>query len=62
MYLSLCVLMVTIAYGTAGSPGYLPSGVADAYAALRLLASEPRIDVDRIAILGFSFDPQPPAP
>ena len=31
------------------------SAVADAYAALRLLASEPKIDVDRIAILGFSF-------
>ena len=38
-----------------GSPGYLPAGVADAYAALRLLASEPSIDADRIAILGFSF-------
>lgn len=37
------------------SPGYLPAGVADAYAALRLLASEPGIDADRIAILGFSF-------
>jgi dienelactone hydrolase len=48
------------ARGTTGaamsaSPGYLPAGVADAYAALRLLASEPRIDVDRIAIIGFSF-------
>jgi dienelactone hydrolase len=38
-----------------GSPGYLPAGVADAYAALRQLASEPRIDADRIAIVGFSF-------
>src|SRR5262245_5880569 len=38
-----------------GSPGYIPAGVADAYAALRRLSSEPRIDVDRIAILGFSF-------
>jgi dienelactone hydrolase len=38
-----------------GTPGYLPVGVADAYAALRLLASEPRIDAGRIAILGFSF-------
>lgn len=38
-----------------GSPGYLPVGVVDAYAALRRLASEPRIDADRIAILGFSF-------
>ncbi len=38
-----------------GSPAYLPIGVADAYAALRLLSSDPRIDADRIAILGFSF-------
>jgi dienelactone hydrolase len=38
-----------------GSPGYLPAGTADAYAALRRLAGEPKIDVDRIAILGFSF-------
>jgi dienelactone hydrolase len=36
-------------------PGALASAVADAYAALRLLASQPRIDVDRIAIVGFSF-------
>src|SRR5258705_3610522 len=43
--------------GTAlqGSPGYLPAGVADAYAALRLLSGEPRIDADRIAIIGFSY-------
>jgi dienelactone hydrolase len=38
-----------------GSPGYLPAGVVDAYAALRRLSSEPRIDADRIAVLGFSF-------
>ena len=38
-----------------GSPGYLPIGVADAYAALRLLSNEPRIDADRIAITGFSY-------
>jgi dienelactone hydrolase len=38
-----------------GSPGYLTAGVADAYAALRRLSSEPRIDADRIAILGFSY-------
>jgi dienelactone hydrolase len=38
-----------------GSPGYLPIGVADAYAALRLLSGEPRIDADRIAIVGFSY-------
>jgi len=38
-----------------GSPGYLPPGVADAYAALRLLSGEPRIDPDRIAIIGFSY-------
>jgi dienelactone hydrolase len=49
-----------VACGTTGaamsaSPGYLPAGVADAYAALRRLASEPRIDTDRIAIIGFSF-------
>lgn len=48
------------ARGTTGaamsaSPGYLPAGVADAYAALRRLANEPRIDTDRIAIIGFSF-------
>jgi dienelactone hydrolase len=38
-----------------GSPGYLPAGVVDAYAALRRLSSEPRIDADRIAIMGFSY-------
>ena len=38
-----------------GSPGYLPVGVADAYAALRLLSGEPRIDAERIAIIGFSY-------
>jgi dienelactone hydrolase len=48
------------ARGTTGAamsatPGYLPAGVADAYAALRWLSSEPRIDADRIAIIGFSF-------
>jgi dienelactone hydrolase len=48
------------ARGTTGAamsatPGYLPAGVADAYAALRWLSSEPRIDANRIAIVGFSF-------
>jgi len=48
------------ARGTTGaamsaSPGYLPAGVADAYAALRRLSSESRIDADRIAIAGFSY-------
>ena len=38
-----------------GSPGYLPIGVADAYAALQLLSNDSRIDADRIAILGFSY-------
>jgi dienelactone hydrolase len=38
-----------------GSPGYLPIGVADAYAALRLLSGERRIDADRVAIIGFSY-------
>jgi dienelactone hydrolase len=45
----------TTGLAMSGSPGYLPAGVADAYAALQLLASQLRIDVDRIAILGFSF-------
>jgi dienelactone hydrolase len=43
--------------GTAlqGSPGYLPIGIADAYAALRLLSGESRIDAEHIAIIGFSY-------
>jgi dienelactone hydrolase len=45
----------TTGFAMSGSPGYLPAGVADAYAALRLLTGEPRIDADRIAIVGFSF-------
>jgi dienelactone hydrolase len=36
-------------------PGLWPSGVADAYAALRLLAGHPRIDAGRVAIVGFSY-------
>jgi dienelactone hydrolase len=35
--------------------GTLPSGTADAYAALALLTGHPRIDASRIAIAGFSF-------
>jgi dienelactone hydrolase len=38
-----------------GSSGYLTIGVADAFAALRFLSGEPRIDADRIAIIGFSY-------
>lgn len=38
-----------------GSPPPWPSAVAEAYAALRLLANDPRIDVGRVAIVGFSF-------
>jgi dienelactone hydrolase len=38
-----------------GSPGYLPIGVADAYAALRFLSGEPRIDGNRVAVIGFSY-------
>jgi dienelactone hydrolase len=43
--------------GTAlqGSPGYLPPGVADAYAALRFLSGENRIDAEHVAIIGFSY-------
>jgi dienelactone hydrolase len=36
-------------------PGLWPSAVTDAYAALRLLVNHPRIDADRIAIVGFSY-------
>jgi dienelactone hydrolase len=36
-------------------PGLWPTGVADAYAALRLLAGHPGIDAGRIAIVGFSY-------
>jgi dienelactone hydrolase len=36
-------------------PGLWPSGVADSYAALRLLAGHPRIDASRVAIVGFSY-------
>ena len=36
-------------------PGLWPNGVADAYAALRLLAGHPRIDAGRVAIVGFSY-------
>ncbi|UFZ07019.1 dienelactone hydrolase family protein [Bradyrhizobium ontarionense] len=38
-----------------GSPGYLPIGVADAYAALRFLSGDSRIDAGHIAIIGFSY-------
>ncbi len=53
------------ARGTTGaalqaSPGYLPIGVADAYAALRFLSREPRIDAKHIAIIGFSTAPRLP--
>jgi dienelactone hydrolase len=40
--------------GSNGPPPWA-SAVAEAYAALRLLASYPRIDPGRIAIVGFSF-------
>jgi dienelactone hydrolase len=43
-----------IALSRAG-PGLWPSGMADAYAALRLLAGNPSIDPARIAIAGFSY-------
>jgi len=36
-------------------PGLWPTGVADAYAALRLLSAHPRIDAAHIAIVGFSY-------
>src|SRR5215831_11795828 len=45
----------TTGVALSGSAGYLPIGVADAYAALRLLSGVPLIDADRIAIIGFSY-------
>ena len=45
----------TTGVALSGSAGYLPIGVADAYAALRLLSGVPLIDADRIAINGFSY-------
>jgi dienelactone hydrolase len=39
----------------AGTVGGWPSAVAEAYAAFRLLADHPRIDAQRIAIVGFSY-------
>jgi dienelactone hydrolase len=38
-----------------GSPGYLPIGVADAYAALRFLSADSRIEAGHVAIIGFSY-------
>jgi dienelactone hydrolase len=35
--------------------GVIPSTVADAYAALMLLANQPKIDANRIAVVGFSL-------
>ena len=39
----------------AGTPGSWAAAVAEAYAAFRFLADHPRIDAQRIAIVGFSF-------
>jgi dienelactone hydrolase len=36
-------------------PGLWPTAVADAFAALRLLAGHPGIDASRVAIVGFSY-------
>ncbi len=40
--------------GSNGAPPWA-SAVAEAYAALRLLANDPRIEASRVAIVGFSF-------
>jgi len=37
------------------TPAYLPVGVADAFAALRFLSADARIDAGHIAIIGFSY-------
>jgi dienelactone hydrolase len=40
---------------TGGDPRVVPAALADAFAALRLLADHPKIDPQRIAIIGFSL-------
>jgi dienelactone hydrolase len=54
-YDSFVARQVDASQARGARPGDFASGVADAYAALRFLAANPRIEADQIAIIGFSF-------
>jgi dienelactone hydrolase len=54
-YDSFAARKVDASQAGGAQPGDFASGVADAYAALRSLAVNPRIEADQVAIIGFSF-------